>query len=150
MIHPKSYIHAIIKFTDGIIKIIAHDTTMKIPIFNSIYFDQNKKLKSNKINFFNLNNLNLKKIDKKFSSVKILKNLPLNNSLYETALVAANDELVKLFLNKKINYIDITNQIIKILSINEFKKLKKILPTKVSDVINTSDIVRKKINLLYN
>jgi len=150
IIHPKSYIHAIIKFTDGIIKIIAHDTTMKIPIFNSIYFDQNKQLKSNKINFFKLNNLNLKKIDKKFSSVKILKNLPLKNSLYETALVAANDELVKLFLNKKINYSDISNQIIKILSINEFKKLKKILPTKVSDVINTSEIVRKKIELLNN
>ena len=34
--HPNSYIHAIIKFKNGLIKIIAHDTTMKIPIFNSI------------------------------------------------------------------------------------------------------------------
>ena len=41
--HPKSYIHAIVKFSDGMIKIIAHDTTMKIPIFNSIYFGQSKK-----------------------------------------------------------------------------------------------------------
>ena len=37
LIHPKSYVHAIIKFKNGLIKIIAHDTTMKIPIFNSIY-----------------------------------------------------------------------------------------------------------------
>ena len=64
--------------------------------------------------------------------------------------MAANDELVKLFLKKKINYSDISNKIIKILSIKEFKKLKKILPTKVSDVINTSDIVRKKIISLCN
>ena len=34
--HPDSYIHAIVKFKNGLIKIMAHDTTMKIPIFNSI------------------------------------------------------------------------------------------------------------------
>ena len=33
--HPNSYIHAIIKFKNGLVKIIAHDTTMKIPIFNT-------------------------------------------------------------------------------------------------------------------
>ena len=37
LIHPKSYIHSIIKFINGQIKILAHDTDMKIPIFNSIY-----------------------------------------------------------------------------------------------------------------
>ena len=37
LIHPQSYIHAIIKFKNGLIKIIAHDTDMKIPIFNSLY-----------------------------------------------------------------------------------------------------------------
>ena len=36
LIHPKSYIHSIIKFINGQIKILAHDTDMKIPIFNSI------------------------------------------------------------------------------------------------------------------
>ena len=30
--HPKSYIHALLKFNNGLIKIIAHDTTMMIPI----------------------------------------------------------------------------------------------------------------------
>ena len=39
LIHPKSYIHAIVKFKNGLIKIIAHDTDMKIPIYNSIYID---------------------------------------------------------------------------------------------------------------
>ena len=44
LIHPKSYIHSIIKLNDGMIKIIAHDTTMEIPIFNSIYYDTKKIL----------------------------------------------------------------------------------------------------------
>ena len=37
LIHPKSYIHTLIKFNSGLIKILAHETTMKIPIFNTIY-----------------------------------------------------------------------------------------------------------------
>ena len=37
LIHPKSYLHAIIKFKNGITKLLVHDTDMSIPIFNSIY-----------------------------------------------------------------------------------------------------------------
>ena len=36
IIHPKSYVHAIIKFKDDMIKIIAHETTMEIPILNTL------------------------------------------------------------------------------------------------------------------
>ena len=35
--HPSSYIHGIVKFKNGLIKLIAHDTNMKIPIFNKFY-----------------------------------------------------------------------------------------------------------------
>ena len=34
LVHPNSYVPNIIKFKDGLIKIIAHETTMEIPIFN--------------------------------------------------------------------------------------------------------------------
>ena len=42
LIHPQSYVHAIIKFKNGLIKMLLHDTDMKIPIFNSIYDDKLK------------------------------------------------------------------------------------------------------------
>jgi 1-deoxy-D-xylulose-5-phosphate reductoisomerase len=60
LIHPKSYLHAIVKFNNGLSKLLVHDTNMTIPIFNSIYFDTNKKLKSKNVDFKALNNLNLK------------------------------------------------------------------------------------------
>ena len=41
--HPKSYIHAIVKYNSGLIKIIAHDTNMSIPIFNTLYNNSKKK-----------------------------------------------------------------------------------------------------------
>ena len=44
LIHPKSYLHSIIKFKNGMIKLLIHDTTMKIPIFNYI-LDDLKKIK---------------------------------------------------------------------------------------------------------
>ena len=37
LVHSKSYVHAIVKFSNGLIKILAHETDMKIPIFNSLY-----------------------------------------------------------------------------------------------------------------
>ena len=45
LVHDKSYIHAIVKFKNGITKILAHDTNMKIPIFNSIYQNMKKSIK---------------------------------------------------------------------------------------------------------
>ena len=89
--------HAIVKFNNGLSKLLVHDTSMTIPIFNSIYFNTNKKIKSKNINIKVLNNLNLKKIDKiRFPVIKILNNLSNEDSLFETIIVSANDKLVKL------------------------------------------------------
>ena len=45
LIHPTSYIHAIIKYQNGLSKIILHDTDMKIPIFNSLNYPLIKEYK---------------------------------------------------------------------------------------------------------
>ena len=126
LIHPKSYIHCLLKFKNGLTKIILHDTTMKIPIFNSIYSNSNKSLKSKKINLPILNDLNFSIINlKKYPVVNILKLLPQNNSLYETVIVSANDTLVEMFLDKKIKFTDISKDLLKIIKSKEFLKYKK-------------------------
>ena len=146
--HPNSYIHSLIKFENGIIKIVAHDTNMKIPIFNSIYCDNSdKKIKTNDINLEILNNLKLKKVDlKKVPVVKIINKLPKIDSLFETILVSANDELVKSFLNKQITFSEITKKLIKFLTKKEFKKYKLIKPKNVQEIIKLNKDVRLKIN----
>ncbi len=146
LIHPKSYIHAIIKFNSGLIKLIAHDTTMEIPIFNSLYLNKDKAYKSNQIDLKLLNNLMLQKADKKrFSVVKILDKLNNRNSLFETVLVSANDTYVDLFLRKKIRFLDISNLLLNFLEINEFKKYKLIYPKNVNDILKLNNYVRLKI-----
>jgi 1-deoxy-D-xylulose-5-phosphate reductoisomerase len=120
---------------------------MRIPIFNSIYFNTDKKLKSKNIDIEALNNLNLKKIDKiRFPVIKILNNLSNEDSLFETIIVSANDKLVKLFLNNKIKFTDISNTLLKICNIAEFNKFKSIKPKNIEEIQNLSDYVSLKID----
>ena len=150
LIHPKSYIHTIIKFNNGLIKILLHDTSMKIPIFNSIYDkEKNQRIITNKINLNILNNLNLSKVNlKKFPSIRILNKIPKFNSLFETVLIAANDELVDLFLNKKISFDQIVKKLNNIINNKFFIKYKKKVPKSVNDIYKLNNLVRLKTKSL--
>ena len=151
LVHPTSYIHAITKFKDGMIKIIAHDTNMKIPIFNSLYSKQSKSIKTDQIDIKKLNFLNFKKVDiKKFSSVKIIKRLPNKDSLLETFIVLANDQLVNLFLLKKLNFIDIIYLLQKLINMKEVMSLSKKKPGDISSIVSLNKFVSKKINKIIN
>ena len=146
IIHPKSYVHALIKFNNGFIKIIAHDTTMKIPIFNTLYHNKIKKFPTKNIDYKILNNLNFTEINKqRFPMVKILNLLPTRNSLFETVIVSANDTLVELFLKKAIRFTDIQKKLFEFILKKEFLKYKKITPKKAQDIIDLNNYVRLKI-----
>ena len=147
LIHSKSYLHALVKFQDGMIKLIAHDTTMKIPIFNTVYDNVQKPYSSKNIDFNKINNLDLRIVDKnKFPLVNILKYLPSNDSLFETVLVSANDMLVSLFLEKKILFTDISRIFLKTVLSKEFFKYKFIRPKNLNEIAKLNEYVRLKIN----
>ena len=117
--------YSILEFSDNMIKIIAHKTTMEIPIINTLNNDEMHKGNhlDQKIDINKLNNLNLNVVDKKkFPLVDILNKMPSKHSLFETVLVASNDELVKLFLDKKINFSNISSFLLKLINLKELKK----------------------------
>ena len=149
LVHPKSYVHALVKFNNGLTKILIHDTNMTIPIFNSLYPNSHKMIKSKNLDISILNNLSFTKINyKKFPVVKILDNLSDNHSLFETVLVTANDQLVKMFLNNRIKFLDISKYLLKIINSNEFKKYKRITPRNVAQIEQLSNYVSLKISSL--
>jgi 1-deoxy-D-xylulose-5-phosphate reductoisomerase len=150
LVHPKSYVHAIIKFKNGLTKILIHDTNMTIPIFNSLYKNNEKKIKSKKLDFSIINKMNFAKINlKKFPVVKILDMLPNKNSLFETVIVTANDSLVRMFLNNKITFLDISRIMFRILRNKEFVKFKRIIPKNVDEITKLSDYVSLKVNSMH-
>ena len=149
IVHPQSYVHAMIKFSNGLIKILVHETNMKIPIFNSLYPNFEKKINSKKINFDILNNLDFNKVDtKKFPVVKLINSLPHKESLYETVLVSANDRLVKHFLEKKIEFTDISKFLLKIIKRKEFQKYKHKAPINIDQIRSLNQYVSLKIDNL--
>ena len=144
IIHPKSYVHAIIKFKNGLTKIVVHDTSMKIPIFNSLYSSR-KIINSKKLDFKVLNKLDFRNVNlTKFPLVRILKMLPNKTSLFETILVSVNDKLVELFLDQKIKFTDISKKMNKMLSLYSLKKYKKVKPKNVEDIFT----MNKKIKMI--
>ncbi len=146
LLHPNSYVHSILQFKNGLIKVIAHDTTMRIPIFNTIYFNQDKIIRSNNLNLDILNNLKLKKPDaKRYPMIKLLKLLPIKSSLFETVIVSANDCLVELFLKKKIGFLNIQKELFKLIRSKEFINYKKKVPKKLEDILNLNNYVRLKL-----
>jgi 1-deoxy-D-xylulose-5-phosphate reductoisomerase len=74
--------------------------------------------------------------------------IPNRISLYETIVVSANEQLVSLFLDGKINFSDVTRLLKKIMKMNIFMKYKKRVPKNFNELINLSKFVRLKTNLL--
>jgi 1-deoxy-D-xylulose 5-phosphate reductoisomerase len=118
---------------------------MKIPIFNSIYQNKLKKIQTKKIDIDLLNNLDLKKVNEyRYPSIKILKKISNNTTLFETVIISANDELVDLYIKNKIKFLDINKNLNKILKFKKYSNLIKRKPKKISDIIKLSEEVRLK------
>ncbi len=148
MIHPKSYVHAIIKLKNGLTKIVVHDTNMKIPIFNSLYSSK-KIINSKKLDFKTLNNLDFRDVNpRKFPLIKVLKILPNNTSLFETILVSINDKFVELFLKNRIKFTDISKKMNKMLNSYSLKKYKKIKPKNIEEIIKMNTKIKNDIEYL--
>ena len=147
--HPKSYVHTIIKFKNGLSKLLIHEPNMTIPIYNSIYVEENKNISSNPLDFKILNDLNLQKVEKnKFPLVGLLEKLPKYSSLFETVLITVNDYLVYKFLDRKINFQELIKSINKISNLKEFQKYKKIKPRNIKQIYNLRNYVHLKLNAL--
>ena len=147
--HPKSYIHSIIYYQNGVFDLIGHETNMKIPLINSLNFDENFNIKTSQLNLNVLNNLDFKYVDKKkFPLIKILNILPKKLSLFETILVSLNDKLVELFLKKKITYFDLCKKLLKTTKLKSFKRFKKIQPKTIDEIINLSKYINTNFEKL--
>ena len=135
VIHPQSYVHSIVRFKNGLIKMILYNTDMKIPISNTIYKNKNSFSNESKIDTKILTNLSFEKVNiKRFPSIKLIKKCL--NSGYSTPIIinASNEVLVGLFLKGKINFLDIVATINKIFKDKDFNKYAKKKPKSVKEI----------------
>ena len=147
IIHPQSLIHSIIKFRNGLTKMIFYNTDMKIPIFNTLYkkkfFSKGKSLIHGKL----LNNLEFKKVNlKKFPSIKLIKKCMNSGNSTPIIVNACNEVLVSRFLKGKIEFLDIVSKINEIFKDKDFKKYAKRRPKTVKEIEIIDNWARLKTN----
>ena len=125
LIHPNSLVHAIVKFKNGLTKLLYHDTSMIIPLANAI-FDGNLLIKEyfkiNKKKPNSIPNLIFKKPNRKiFPIIKVIKRI---NEFPSTPIIlnSANEVLVEHFLQKNIPFLSISKIIMAIMNDKNYKK----------------------------
>jgi len=135
VIHPQSYVHSIIRFKNGLIKMILYNADMKIPISNILYGKKNHFLDVKKISTKILNNITFQKVDiNRFPSIKLINKSLKMGALTPTIVNASNEVLVDLFLRKKIGFLDIVKTINKIFKDKDFKKYARRKPSSIKDI----------------
>ena len=147
IIHPQSYVHSIIRFKNGLIKMILYNTNMEIPISNTIYGFKSDFSNIKNIDIEKLNQLTFKKVNiKKFPSIKLLNKCFKIGKLAPIMINAANEELVSLFLKNKIKFLDIVNNLLKLVEDKEFKKISYEKVKNVEDIYLYDNWARLKIH----
>ena len=135
MIHPQSYVHSIIRFKNGLIKMILYNTDMKVPISNILYKNKKNVLKTSNIKIKHINNLNFQKVNSKtFPSIKLLDKCFSSGPSTPIIINAANEVLVDLFLKGKIGFLDIVKNINRILRHKDFRRNAKKKPKSIKDI----------------
>ena len=145
MIHPQSYVHSIIRYKNGLIKMVLYNTDMKIPISNTLYGSKNNILNIRKIDAKILSKLSFKNVDvKQFPSIKLINKCSTLGVLTPTIVNAANEVLVSMFLNKKIGFLDIVSKINEIFKDKDFKKYATRNAASINDVKISDNWARLK------
>ena len=149
LIHPTSYIHAIVFFKGEIIKMLAHNTKMTVPIAYALdAYRKNIKKIYIQNDLKKLNNIKLINPDfVKFPLLNLIKTIPEKDSYFETILVTLNDELVKNYLNSNIKYFYIEKYLLKLIKSPFLRKYYKLQPKNILDIKNMVNITKKYLNL---
>lgn len=147
IIHPKSYVHAIVHFNNGLVKFLAHDTNMSVPIMNSLYINNQKfNYQDGNLKFELLNGKNfINPNKKKFPVINLLNKIPNKTSYFETVLTTINDVLVDKYLSGNINYYSLNFSLLKLIKIPYFVKYYRSKPKNINDIKNM--VIKVKIYL---
>lgn len=139
LVHPQSYIHALVQYDDGsmIAQLSNHD--MRIPIHFALHYPKRVHNNLSRINLAKIGQLTFKKLDsKRFPSVDLCYEAIRQGGTFPVTLNAANEVAVNAFLSQGLKFKDI----IKIVSTVMSKHQNKINPS-IHDIIYQDRETRK-------
>ncbi len=110
VVHPQSVIHSAVEFEDGAVMAQLGTPDMRLPIQYALYYPERRPLSGKRLDLFALSNLTFEEPDiETFKGLKLAYEAMRRGGNIPVAYNAANEKAVSLFLNRKIQYLEITD-----------------------------------------
>lgn len=108
IIQPQSVIHSMVQFVDGGIMAQLGSPDMRLPIQYALYYPHRKPLDTKRLDFYDLGQITFQKPDfDKFRGLALAYEAARKGGNIPTALNAANEMAVAMFLDRRISYLQI-------------------------------------------
>ena len=108
VVQPQSVIHSMVEYEDGGIMAQLGTADMRLPIQYALYYPVRRPLSGKRLNFFELGSITFEKPDTDtFEGLSLAYDAMRQGGNIPTAFNAANEKAVALFLNQKIQFLDI-------------------------------------------
>lgn len=147
VLHRESIVHGFVTFTDESVKALLATPNMMLPIAYALSYPNKIDIDVEPLDLIGLN-LSFEEINyKRYPLLKLAYEVGIKGGLYPTVYNGANEAAVKLFLNKKISFLQIEEIIIK--EVETFKD--NIENPTLEQIIKTNDwIIRKVLDIHGN
>ena len=143
VIHPQSIIHSMVEFDDNTIMAQMGTPDMTGPIQLAFTWPERHHNPKESLNLLQLSKLEFRDMDfQKFPCLNLAKEALKIGGTAQTVLNAANEEAVKLFLNKKIKFYDI-NRIIE----QQLERHENFIASTIDEIITVDQAVREHIHI---
>lgn len=108
VVHPQSIIHSMVEYVDGAVMAQLGMPDMKLPIQYALFYPNRRVMNNNKLDFYKLGSISFEEPDMEtFRGLKLAYEVGRTGGSLPTVYNAANEKAVELFLNNKINFLDI-------------------------------------------
>lgn len=108
VVHPQSIIHSMVEYVDGGIMAQLGTPDMKLPIQYALFYPDRRPMAGKRVDFYALGSITFEKPDMDtFVGLRLAMRAAEKGGSMPTVFNAANEKAVSLFLNKKIQFLQI-------------------------------------------
>ena len=108
VVHPQSIIHSVVEYVDGGIIAQLGMPDMKLPIQYALFYPNRRPMAGKRVDFYELGSITFERPDiETFTGLKLALRAAREGGSMPTVFNAANEEAVRLFLQRKIRFLQI-------------------------------------------
>ncbi|MBR6700974.1 MAG: 1-deoxy-D-xylulose-5-phosphate reductoisomerase [Firmicutes bacterium] len=142
VVHPQSIIHSMVEYEDRAVMAQLGLPDMRVPIAYAFSYPERLELKEESLDLAKLGSLTFEKPDLKvFKGLRLAYEALAAGDGATCAYNAANEELVAMFLNGKIGFTDIQNNVERIM-----EEYVSVTIKNIDDILDLDREIRRKVN----